>query len=148
MGKRKGSNKTSQDTYQVTPAGTRLFRVLTNPEYFNLNVTELCEEANVARSTYYRLTKNKAFMEDVKKEQERIVGDNGMRVLMATMVYALTESGNHADRKMLLKWAGIYDEEVTTNLKGGLDVKDTSSRLMEYLTEDLVGKEEGEEDGG
>lgn len=125
-------NLTQLDIYKLTPASRRLYRVLVDPENFDLSVSEICEKAKVSRTTYYNRMDEEPFVTSVKEEQRRQVDTKIGNILNATYKYALTEKG-HQDRKMLLTWAGEYVDKSETKLEGEVDIGATSSLLQKYL---------------
>ena len=138
----KEDGKTRQTgSLRLTPAARRLYNALINPEYFSLTITDLCKKANVNPSTYYSWMGNDEFVGMIKVEQKRQVEDKIGNVLQATYKYALEEKG-HADRKMLLTWAGEYADRSETKLEGTVDIGAVSSRLERYLKAD---KDNGED---
>lgn len=129
------------DTLKLTRAAKRLYFELINPENLNLTVSDLCGKAGVSPTTYYEWMKNDEFVEMVNAEHRRLVGGKIGNVLQATYKYALEEKG-HADRKMLLTWAGEYADKTETKLEGTVDIGAVSNRLERYLKTD---KDNGED---
>ena len=136
-----------REGYELTPASRRLYRVLVNPENFDLNVSQICKKANVHHNTYYRRMAEESFVNSVRAEQRRQVESKIGNVLNATYKYAMTERG-HQDRKMLLTWAGEYTDKLESKIEGEVDIGSTSSILQKYLKSDGEDSLSGDEDGG
>ena len=136
-----GDGAIVSESLKLSGASRRLYLALINPENYSLTITALCDKAGVNPSTYYRRMADRDFVSAVKAEQKRQVEDKIGNVLQATYKYALEEKG-HADRKMLLTWAGEYADKTETKLEGTVDIGDVSSRLERYLKAD---KDNGED---
>lgn len=135
------SKGTSRDSFKLTPASRRLYNALINPENFDLNVTQICEVAQVDRNTYYRRMAEDEFVSKVKAEQKSQVESKIGNVLNATYKYALEERG-HQDRKMLLTWAGEYTDKLESKIEGTVDIGSTADMISKYLKADNVNTED------
>lgn len=131
----RGEEGTGRDIQALTPASRRLYYVMTDPENFNLTITDLCSKANISRNTYYRRMSEPEFVGMVNEEQRSQVEEKIGNVLLATYRFAM-EEGGHQDRKMLLKWAGEYTEKSETKIEGGVDIGRTSAILQKYIKDE------------
>lgn len=133
---------TEFDNYNPTPSERKVLEVLCNPENAGLNVTELCQKADVSRQTYYALREKPGFIEYKNELIMKMLKDNIGSVIAATVKFASTNSKCSQDRKMLLTMAGMYQdkqqiESRNLNLNADLNTMTDEELEAEYakLTE-------------
>lgn len=130
---------TKSNEYKLTKAGKKLFEVLINPQYFDKNVEQLCEIADISKNTYYRLMKEDEFVSLVSETSKEMVMNKVGNVMNATYKYALTEKG-HQDRKMLLQMANLYVDKQNVEHSGGMTVTNKYADLSDEELEELANK--------
>ncbi len=105
------------DIYTPTEAEKRILEVCIDPETFTLNITQRCEKANVSRETWYKTMKKQDFIKMLNQMlMDNLRGKIG-DVINATYKYAIADSRNTADRKILMTMTGIYAEDINLNHK-------------------------------
>jgi hypothetical protein len=110
---------TKVDTYKPTAGEMKLIEALSNPENRDINVSELCLLIGISRAAYYKMFAKDEFVKFYNEFQFKLIKGNIGDIIKATVRFATESAGNHADRKMLLEMAGVYNEKVNMNMSGG-----------------------------
>ena len=109
---------TELDNYEPTPAEQRLLQVLLDPANVGKSVTEKCQLAGVSRDVYYKAMQKEGFIRLKNRLTYDLLKANIDEVLRATFKYALNNSKNHADRKLLLEMYGLYTDKQKVEVSG------------------------------
>lgn len=112
-------SKTEVDKYDPTPAEGKLLDVMLNPENHNLNVTEICDKAEVTRGAYYKIFKKPEFVGYYRAMSKNLVSHALGQVVNACVNKA--KEGSHPHIKTILEMADLHLDKV--GLVGG-DGKD------------------------
>jgi len=134
------------DEYIPTASEQKLLNVLANPEYFALNVTQLCQEAGISRQTYYEAMQKPGFRKFYTDTIREILSSRVGDIVRATYRYAKENPKNHQDRKLLLEMAGLYTEkkisEITGKDGGPVQVENMTAEERQKRIDELLAKRE------
>lgn len=101
--------ETIQAVSKLTSKEERLLEVLVKAETSKLNVIQICEEAKVDTSTYYRAFKKDYFVARIHDECVGLVHSSVLPVLHHARAAAiLGEKNSHHWGRILLEMSGLY----------------------------------------
>lgn len=102
---------TKINVYEPSSAEIKLVEVLSNPKNAALNITKLCDLANISRKTYYQIMKKPDFVEYKNAMTLEMIKGKIDNVVKATYKFATTDAKCAQDRKILLTMAGLYKDK-------------------------------------
>jgi hypothetical protein len=104
--------------YEPTAAERRLLEVLINPENRNKSVTDICQLADISRTTYYEVFNKPEFVALKNKWGKTLVSSKTLAVIHAFQREAI-QRGSFQHGKVLLEIDGVYTEkkEIEVNKK-------------------------------
>ena len=102
-----------------TRAERSIMAVLSNPECFNWTNEAIIEAAEVARSTFYKITADPWFIQYQRDTVLQIVRNSvGAITSAAIATAAMTGRDGHADRKMILQMGGLHADKSSQEVSG------------------------------
>jgi hypothetical protein len=120
-------NLQNPTAYQPTTAEQKLLEVLLNPEYRQLNKTEICQQAGVSRQTYYDAFKKPEFVAYYEAQSRDLVREAVGPVLNAFLKAA--KDGSYPHGKVILEMAGMYAEAKNLNVTANVTLADIAREL-------------------
>lgn len=129
---------TNDNVFNPTPAEKKLLELMILPENHLITVKELCEKAGVSKTVYYDCQKKPYFVALQKEITMSMIKGSVDKVLAATIKFATEGSNNHADRKILLTMAGIYDDKQKVEMSGTMQNNNVNLNLDGMTKEDLL----------
>lgn len=118
MGENMAETATKADIYKPTAKERKLIEVMSEPMNRNLNVTELCQSAEISRDSYYTMMRKTEFLAYFKQAQFEVVKGSIAKVLSATIDFAINEPKCHQDRKIILEMGEMYKEKIQQEMTG------------------------------
>lgn len=120
------------EEYKATAAEKKLLEALSEPENYTLSITELCGKAGIGRNTYYTLLKKPEFVAKKNEIEKKVFDSLVPEVKRAAVKFAINNSKNFQDRKMILEMAGEYvpKQEIKSNVI--LSEEEIDRRLKEF----------------
>ena len=103
--------------YEPTAAERRLLEVLINPENRNKTVTDICQLADISRTTYYEVFDKPEFLALKRYWEKKLISSKTTAIIHAFQREAMRGSFQHG--KILLEIDGLYTEkkEIEVNKK-------------------------------
>ena len=127
---------TKTDKSTLTPTEERLLFVCSNPENLGASVTEKCKLAETSRDSYYRIMKNKRFIDALEKTAIDLIREHSSEIIQSALKTAVNGgSRGHADRRMLLEMLNLYSSKSTIALYATANIEDMADedRLKRLL---------------
>lgn len=126
--------------YEPSDTEKRLLEVLMNPENRNKSVTDICQLANISRTTYYNIFEKPEFIALKRKWEKKLISSKTTAIIHAFQREALRGSFQHG--KVLLEMDDMYAERVKQEITGkdGGPIKTETVNPIDYsnLTDDEV----------
>lgn len=96
------------DIYNPTGNELKLIEALSNPEYRDMNVSQVCELVEISRQAYYKMFKKQAFVKYYNDFQLELVKNSVGDIIKATLFFGINDPKCHQDRKMILEMGKVY----------------------------------------
>lgn len=107
---------TQNTTYKPTNKEKRLLEVLANPEYKQLNISEICEIAGCDRGIYYKAIKKPGFIKLMQEINFDLIKQEAGDMIKAAITHA--KDGNHNYFKTLMEMGGLYTPKEKREVTG------------------------------
>lgn len=126
--KRKVTLTSVTDKYKLSPAGEALLAVIAQPESRLMTVTDICQQANISRDSYYRLFKQKEFQAAYYEACRVVSVQAAMPAMQSLAMQAAT--GDVAAAKMILELNALYAPSANLNITTGQDDTPTLKDIL------------------